>query len=127
MAVFASLTYLYKSGVRNMSSNQITSMTGDRKTGFGTPHVTGAIGAVIGAVANYAEGHSVTSCVIGGVVGVAASYAMAEAISSPYEQSTAMKITSGLSSALFGIGISSIATGLSSSIEKLTARPETQE
>lgn len=100
------------------AAEAVVSMTGNRKSGFGTLHAAGIAGGVIGAIANYAEGHSLVSSIAGGLIGAGAGYAVAEAIDFGQTSFTGQML-GGLTASMFGLSVSSLGTSLVSSMEKL--------
>jgi len=102
-----------------MSSKQVNAFVGQRKSGFNAVHAAGIVGAVAGALSNYAEGSSLISAAAGGAIGAAAGYAFADILGGGESESLAIKVLGGTTSAMFGMAIGGLGTGLIDSISKI--------
>lgn len=101
-----------------MSSQQnVNAFVGSRKSSFTITHAVGVGAAVVGAVANFAEGGSLASSLVGGAIGGAAGYAVADVVSG--SESFTGQTLSSLCAGVFGLSVGSIGSGLTTSIEKL--------
>lgn len=104
-----------------MSSQNFGTFTGSKRSGFDTSKVAGILGGVVGAVSNYSEGSSLVGSVAGGAIGAAAGYAFGDLMGCGESKSVSVKILGGTMSALFGMSIGSIGTGLIDSVTKLAS------
>lgn len=104
-----------------MRSNkqQYNAFTGTPDAAFNTSKAAGIVGGVIGGLSNYSEGSSLVGSVAGAAIGAAAGYAFGDLMGCGDSKSVSVKILGGTMSALFGLSVGSIGTGLIDSVIKL--------